>query len=1083
MVTSIRLMRKRTLHALLVLGIVTIGTLAPASASRADGSVRCPGFYTDLLQPVTGAPPKVEPQFAWGKTLALWRGLYPGVDPSLGPLGCPLGEPKVEHGRVRQAFQRGFVYVGRESDLVEFVVAVRAIGRWFLWWGPSTKADYGVRVGKRFSPLGPLARPAVSPNHGLFATTFAGQGDTTLFICDDLARVCSKTTPDDPSTPWHALIDPLGFLPTFAAFDFSSRLGLAELQVPSSSSVQDRFEAALPPWLPCFVTPPNRGSSIAGENELAYLQLMMRRESPCPVTNQIPSDEAASWMLGEKLWAGRVPGTDVEGDFCSRIGDLDVDLMGILHILYEHPARYRLRAHLLELIKPWGGLPRGSPYATPGFDLCPVLGLETENHILLQETSRYLIDQLLVQQGKGSRDDLNASADFLLRYLALMVRRDLYEFNSIPYGRYDLKALYVLYDHAPLAAVRTAAAGVLDWMWAKLAVGENMRRSSRPYRRQPDPQRYGSGPWLSPAAEDLGLQAALLLGGGLNYLDMPVNVPLRDNEDPYPNFTKYPRLGTASENETAVIADVMDTGYTPPQPIASWFVDRYNGKAAQVAPQYVEVFNHGGGDSIGDPQLFLQANLGQEIYSGTRNFTITGGGSDVPPGMAPPPPSSGLGTVFDWLALGLGYPIWSDMVSGAVQDSALWDTQPGTMRETALIPTGGGLTRSQTLRFGTPHVARRAPSEPARLCVSAGFMCGFDMRWPTYPFPGALNAGSSHCRNPQLPQNRELRAAFDRARKHLGCLFESWPGRDGDWLVWTFPRGEIAFDSGEQPASEASWIASWVEGRDWARHVVVEWAVPEDPEDWFRVYGGGGNPDDNGADPLRIDGNPDNPTQHSSGRQVFDIPGEKNGTGLGEWRVRVWGCDYGSGLTHSSCSPMLRPLRVNIEPLPQEPFFCQDPEQLDDHPGYVGRVCSSAYPMYAFILNRPCGPDVGCIPGASSYGFVVAAPAGHLSMGDFRSAIESHMGSLSNPYAYPAKTNSVFVPYGTNALDGHEVTFQWTPDAGEWAIRGDRGPFRHSWRTWGRTRPDGQRPRECPRSARIERPTSSLPAQTGVSPS
>ena len=76
-----------------------------------------------------------------------------------------------------------------------------------------------------------------------------------------------------------------------------------------------------------------------------------------------------------------------------------------------------------------------------------------------------------------------------------MVRRDLYEFNSIPYGRYDLKALYVLYDHAPLAAVRTAAAGVLDWMWAKLAVGENMRRSSATgYRRQPDPQRYGSGP-------------------------------------------------------------------------------------------------------------------------------------------------------------------------------------------------------------------------------------------------------------------------------------------------------------------------------------------------------------------------------------------------------------------------------------------------------------------------------------------------------------------------------------------------------------------------------------------------------------
>ena len=416
------------------------------------------------------------------------------------------------------------------------------------------------------------------------------------------------------------------------------------------------------------------------------------------------------------------------------------------------------------------------------------------------------------------------------------------------------------------------------------------------------------------------------------------------------------------------------------------------------------------------------------------------------------------------------------MVSGAVQDSALWDTQPGTMRETALIPTGGGLTRSQTLRFGTPHVARRAPSEPARLCVSAGFMCGFDMRWPTYPFPGALNAGSSHCRNPQLPQNRELRVCVRPGQETPRVFVRELAGEGRRLARWTFPRGEIAFDSGEQPASEASWIASWVEGRDWARHVVVEWAVPEDPEDWFRAYGGGGNPDDNGADPLRIDGNPDNPTQHSSGREVFDIPGEKNGTGLGEWRVRVWGCDYGSGLTHSSCSPMLRPLRVNIEPLPQEPFFCQDPEQLDDHPGYVGRVCSSAYPMYAFILNRPCGPDVGCIPGASSYGFVVAAPAGHLSMGDFRSAIESHMGSLSNPYAYPAKTNSV--SFRTGQMPSMD-TRRFPMDPRRWgmgdsrrqrtvpAVRGERGvgpgPMASGRGSVRDRRGSKGRPHHCPR--------------------
>src|ERR1700730_1390472 len=43
-------------------------------------------------------------------------------------------------------------------------------------------------------------------------------------------------------------------------------------------------------------------------------------------------------------------------------------------------------------------------------------------------------------------------------------------FNSIPYSRYHLKALYILHDYAPDEQVKIVARGLLDWIFAKQAV-------------------------------------------------------------------------------------------------------------------------------------------------------------------------------------------------------------------------------------------------------------------------------------------------------------------------------------------------------------------------------------------------------------------------------------------------------------------------------------------------------------------------------------------------------------------------------------------------------------------------------------
>jgi hypothetical protein len=80
--------------------------------------------------------------------------------------------------------------------------------------------------------------------------------------------------------------------------------------------------------------------------------------------------------------------------------------------------------------------------------------IETENHILLQETARYLINAF-----RGGIDN-SPNRDWLVRFLQQIVRRDFYEYNALPYSRYQMKALFALHDYAPDASVRTGDASI-----------------------------------------------------------------------------------------------------------------------------------------------------------------------------------------------------------------------------------------------------------------------------------------------------------------------------------------------------------------------------------------------------------------------------------------------------------------------------------------------------------------------------------------------------------------------------------------------------------------------------------------------
>ncbi len=137
---------------------------------------------------------------------------------------------------------------------------------------------------------------------------------------------------------------------------------------------------------------------------------------------------------------------------------------------------------------------------------------ETENHILMIETSRFLTNNLMrrdyectdpaIQGLVCSRDDYhgytmrfdntaNRTAEWMLRYLQEFLKRDFIEFNSRPYQRYAQHAIQNLYDLACAfdctgdnLKVKVAAKAVLDYLSAKMAVASSSDRRLAPFRRR-----------------------------------------------------------------------------------------------------------------------------------------------------------------------------------------------------------------------------------------------------------------------------------------------------------------------------------------------------------------------------------------------------------------------------------------------------------------------------------------------------------------------------------------------------------------------------------------------------------------------
>ncbi|GFJ81016.1 LGFP repeat-containing protein [Phytohabitans houttuyneae] len=216
--------------------------------------------------------------------------------------------------------------------------------------------------------------------------------------------------------------------------------------------------------------------------------------------------------------------SDLQWVYCRKInGEYDTLLKHLVAIAYRYDdlLQPRVRAHLLDwllsvrgrhdeavmtkqLCCNWSELGAAAvaaagiflgPIVLPGLGGPPCIPIpESENHVLLIESSRYLTNQLLHRRDPAVDFDNGANGfrQWMLNYLQVAARHDFLEFNARPYLRYTFNALLNLAEFAD-DEVSTAAQLLLDYLTVKFAVSSSRLRRLGPFRRLRD-QSYAEDP-------------------------------------------------------------------------------------------------------------------------------------------------------------------------------------------------------------------------------------------------------------------------------------------------------------------------------------------------------------------------------------------------------------------------------------------------------------------------------------------------------------------------------------------------------------------------------------------------------------
>lgn len=356
---------------------------------------------------------------------------------------------------------------------------------------------------------------------------------------------------------------------------------------------------------------------------------------------------------------------------------------------------------------------------------------ETENHLLMIESSRYLVNQLRHQRTGDQRFDnsRNGLALWLTRYMQVIARHDFLEFNARPYQRLALHPLFNLQDFAGDDEVRAGAQILLDYTMMKFAVSSTRLRRVTPFRRLQHRIDHQANP-RNDLFDLWGDQVAGMFGA---IAGMTEPAPR-----PAPGQPFRPAAFPASLRTTALIAGLSD--YRPPP--AAYIV-----ALDPAVPKAFHVFHHGQ-----RPELRAAGELaepGREVYYRSPSFLMSGGGSFL---------NSGYGR---------------DEIDFFKQ---AWE-QTSRAQATTLIPSRAEVMFHDLIRFEPypdPRVDPYAddPDDPdtiratsVNLGVARGFMAGANLR----PADKKTVLEQTSADGPSLAL-------------HNGTLFAGWKGAGNDNL-------------------------------------------------------------------------------------------------------------------------------------------------------------------------------------------------------------------------------------------------------------------------------------------------------------
>jgi hypothetical protein len=264
-------------------------------------------------------------------------------------------------------------------------------------------------------------------------------------------------------------------------------------------------------------------------------------------------------------------------------GDYDFDETDIVEILFlfaDRPDRLypETARHIVDnLLIEDGAAPH--EYAPLTCGLAP----ETENHILMREGARHLRNQWRFEYGTPEEranplydNARNGHAKWLVGHLQELINAGFYEFNSMPYLSFTLRALLNLEAFPKNPEVRNGARRLLDSLSVQFAFGSLDLRRCAPFRRQ----EYRAG--------DTNL--------------------LEDRLTPYMQVWTsgskllYSQAPFDSREETP--AELLP--YRPPRAVREWVLEK--------PTHYFAKFGHG---PVSSP----------EIYSGGPGYLVSAGGA------------------------------------------------------------------------------------------------------------------------------------------------------------------------------------------------------------------------------------------------------------------------------------------------------------------------------------------------------------------------------------------------------------------------------------------------------------------------